>query len=107
MGWADDVADGLREGMSDAGVTIQWKGVSIPALQGTGQSFPELEDGGVIAKEDPTFTVLKSDLLTLAAGRMFSVGDIITFSGKRLRIARISFDVADPDYRLFTTGEGE
>lgn len=104
MAWADDVADGLREGLSDAGVLIKWRGKTIPALQGSGLSLEMLANGGVVDGENPSFTVLKSDM---PAGRGFKQGDKIELAGKTFVIKSISFDVADPDIRVATQGEGQ
>ena len=107
MAWADDVFDGVTEALSDAGVQIEWNGVMLTALQGSGQSFDQLADGGYIGSENPSFTVLKAQIDLLSPGQTFAQGDEILFAGKTLYIKSISFDVADPDIRILTQGEGQ
>ena len=107
MAWADDVFDGVSEALSDAGVQIVWNDITITALQGSGQSFDMLANGGYIGSENPSFTVLKSALESAAPGQAFAVGDMILFADKTLYIKSISFDVADPDIRILTQGEGQ
>lgn len=105
MAWADDVADGLKEAMRDgAGVVIKWKGKLIPTMQGSGTSLEMLAAGGVIDGENPSFTILKSDM---PPGRAFKQGDKVELAGKIFVIKSISFDVADPDIRIATQGEGQ
>jgi hypothetical protein len=104
MAWADDVADGLREGLADAGLLIKWRGKMLPALQGSGISLEMLANGGIVDGENPSFTVLKSDM---PAGRGFKQGDKIELAGKTFVVKSISFDVADPDIRIATQGEGQ
>jgi len=104
MAWADDVADGLNEAMGDAGVLITWRGKKIRAMQGSGISLEMLANGGVVDGENPSFTVLKSDM---PSGRTFKQGDKIELAGKTFVVKSISFDVADPDIRLATQGEGQ
>ena len=104
MAWADDVADGVREGLNDAGLLIKWRGKMLRALQGSGLSLEMLANGGIVDGENPSFTVLKSEM---PAGRGFKQGDKIELAGKTFVVKSISFDVADPDIRIATQGEGQ
>jgi hypothetical protein len=106
MSWSDEVSDGQREALSDgAGVIIKWFGKNIPAIQGSGISANELVDGGTIATETPTFSILKSDISTLAPGKKFDQGQEIQIDGKILYVSSVSFDVADPCVKISTVGE--
>jgi len=104
MAWSDDVTDGHNEALADgAGVTITYGSETIPALQGSGDSLDQLTGGGFIESNNPTFSILLSDLATAswtpAQGEKFQV------SGKTLKIKSISFDPSDPVLRIFTEGE--
>lgn len=75
---------------------------AIPAIQGSGQSYESIMDGGLIGNENPSFTIRKSAIDAARPGHMLADGDCIVVGGKTLKVKTVSFDVVDPSIRITT-----
>jgi hypothetical protein len=98
---------GLAEMEAICGVTIEWRGRSIPAIQGAGMSYEALVNGGVADYENPTFQVRRAALEAVAGSETFEPDDSLVVNGRALRIRTVSFDPADVAIRLTTEGENQ
>jgi hypothetical protein len=107
MAWRDELEDGIKEMHADgAGVSILWKGATLRALIGSGQSYEALVNGGYVDNEAPTITVLKSDILAAAgSGAMFETEDIVTVEGvTEYRVRAVNTNPAVPHVQVMLKG---
>lgn len=107
--FSDLIDAGMREIQGECGVKLRWNNKLINAVQGSGVSYDMLVNGGEVDSENPTFQVLKTDVESVAPGRMFEQGDEIeVMQGavvlKIVTVKSISFDPADPCIRISTEG---
>lgn len=99
------VDQGICDAISAFGITFQWRNYIIPCVRESSEVYSKLIDGGFSDTQNPSITVLRSDLAAISPGQTFEQSEQIIIDGQTVIIQSIVDDAEDPSITLHLVGQ--